>query len=269
MALTRLCQPLPNHAVFLYRDPETVAAVVARFLDAGLVAGEAAMVLTSRPRWEALQAALSALGHDVDALIGAGVLVGEDGDLALARVLAAGCDASALRVVLGPVLDGVRRATKSPAIRAYSDLVNTLWERADLDAALRLEHAWHDLVAGQPIRVLCGYGADPMAADTDATALYPLCWLHGRIHAPADADARGAALEAGLADAMTPIERDRLTVVMTGDGLPLDDTSGDLRSLWLRTRMPHLARRVLARAAVLLGHHAAVPTGPPGLVTPR
>jgi hypothetical protein len=52
-----------------------------------------------------------------------------------------------------------------PRLRAFGEMVDVL-RRASLEAALRLEELWTELVTARPIALLCGYSID--AFDPDA-----------------------------------------------------------------------------------------------------
>ena len=44
-------------------------------------------------------------------------------------------------------------------VRIYGEMVDVLWNSGREDAALSLEHLWHQLVAGRKCSLLCGYSS--------------------------------------------------------------------------------------------------------------
>ena len=44
-----------------------------------------------------------------------------------------------------------------PAVRAYGEMVDALWQRGEREAAMRLEDFWNELARLQTFSLLCAY----------------------------------------------------------------------------------------------------------------
>src|SRR5213078_3442317 len=49
-----------------------------------------------------------------------------------------------------------------PAVRAYGEMVDILWQRGERHAALRLEEFWNELGRLQTFSLFCAYAIDPL-----------------------------------------------------------------------------------------------------------
>lgn len=119
---------------------------VARFLRAGLAAGEAAVVVTSPRRAAALRRHLPAAG-----------VTWLDSAETLARILV---HERPDRVRFDDVVgQAVRRAAAQAngRVRAYGDMVDVLCDRGEPEAAAELEGLWNELGRRLPLRLLCAY----------------------------------------------------------------------------------------------------------------
>lgn len=166
-----------DHVVQLYTDDDFLARAVVHFVGAGFAEGEAA-VLIATPAHIAL---LTDRLPDAAAATARGQLVVLDAQATLKSLLVdAMPDREAFLEVVTDVLDRVRAAGYSK-IRLYGGMVNLLWEEDSLEAAIRLEELWNDLLAEQRVSLLCTYRIDPFDRHAHRSALSPISRVHSHL----------------------------------------------------------------------------------------
>ena len=170
-----------DHIVQTYQDPAFLAEAVAEYLGTGLRRGEAAIIIARPQHSEAFLAKLAGAGEP-------GQLVVLDAEQTLARFMVDGMPQwNAFREVIGGLIAQVR--LQYPAVRAYGEMVDILWQQGKRDAAIRLEEYWNELTRLQTFSLFCAYAMD--ALDPKAYAgLESVCKAH--THFIPTRDARAA-----------------------------------------------------------------------------
>lgn len=154
--------PAPGeHVVQMYRDPELLVDVVARYCHQGLVKGEAVIVIATHTHRAAFARRLATLGTDVDACARGRQYVDVDADECLDAFMIDGApDRARFLAAITPHLDTVRRAGYD-RIRLYGEMVDLLRPTA-FAAAVQLEELWHELLEREHQPLLCAYQVDPL-----------------------------------------------------------------------------------------------------------
>ena len=65
-----------------------------------------------------------------------------------------------------------------PAVRAYGEMVDVLWQRGEREAANRLEEYWNVLGRLQTFSLFCAYRIDPLDSQAYGGALECVCKTH-------------------------------------------------------------------------------------------
>ena len=100
-----------------------------------------------------------------------------DAETMLARFMVDGMPQwNAFHVVIGGAIAEMR--LQYPAVRAYGEMVDILWQRGEQQAAIRLEEFWNDIGQLQTFSLLCAYAMDPLRGETYA-GLESICRCHG------------------------------------------------------------------------------------------
>src|SRR5688500_1774116 len=120
-----------DHIVQTYQDPAFLADAVAEYLGTGLRRGEAAIVI-ARPQHAAkFREKIGAPGEGEG-----GQLIFLDAEETLARFMADGMPQwNAFHQVIGGLIAQVR--LQYPAVRAYGEMVDILWQEGKREAAIR------------------------------------------------------------------------------------------------------------------------------------
>ena len=64
------------------------------------------------------------------------------------------------------------------AIRAYGEMVEVLWKRGQVAAAIRIENLWNDLARSHRFGLLCGYA---MGNFYKGSATNDICRVHTHV----------------------------------------------------------------------------------------
>jgi hypothetical protein len=153
-------------------------------------------------------------------------------------------DPRAFHRVIGGAIAKLR--LEHPAVRAYGEMVDVLWQRGSREAAIRLEEQWNQLLRLQTFTLLCAYRMDPLDAGSYGGPLESICGCHShfipaRDYAHLDeavAQAARDALDEGLAGMLLSLAAKS----HPGASMPL----GQAALLWLKRNMPLTAEKVLA-----------------------
>jgi hypothetical protein len=234
-----LRQPgLGDHVVQVYQDDDFLEEALSGYLRPGLAAGEAALLIAvpgHRERFASLDPAAVARGQ----------MVLLDAEEMLDAVMRDGLpDRPAFHRVVGGAIAKLR--LEYPAVRAYGEMVDVLWQRGSREAAIRLEERWNELLRLHAFTLLCAYRIDPLDAGSYGGPLESICGCHSHL-IPARDYAR-------LDEAVAQATRDALDETLAGMLLSLAARSrpgasmplGQATLLWLRGNMPLTAKKVLA-----------------------
>jgi hypothetical protein len=149
-----------DHVVQLYTHDDFLGRAVAHFLGGGLRDGEGFVVIATPAHIDMI----------TDRLVGTGVnVVGATARRQLVNLDAQGCleqfimmdgmpDRATFLATISPVLERVR-AAGYPSVRLFGEMVNLLWDQ-NLDATIRLEELWNEILADEGVSLLCAYRID-------------------------------------------------------------------------------------------------------------
>jgi hypothetical protein len=225
-----------DHIVHTYQDRGLLAEAVGEYLGTGLRRGEAAIIIARPAHSEAFLAKLAGAGEPAQ-------LVVLDAEQTLARFMVGGMPQwNAFREVIGGLIAQVR--LQYPAVRAYGEMVDILWQDGEREAAIRLEEYWNELSRLQTFSLFCAYAMD--ALDPKAYGgLQSVCKAHthfiptrepGRLNQAVSAASRKV-LDEPLANILLSLAASHQTATK----MP----SGQATLLWLSQNMPRTADKVL------------------------
>lgn len=236
-----------EHFVQLYSDESFLYELVGEYAATALERGEAVILIATPAHRDGF---LSVLENSE--AIRRGQLVLLDAEETLARSSAGGMpDWQSFHASVGGLI--ARMRLDYPAVRAYGEMVDLLWQRGERDAAIRLEEFWNELAELQTFSLLCAYRMDPLDGAAYHGPLDCVCRVHTHLIPARDyahfnrmvAEASREVLDAPLADMlMTLSERHRPATAMP---------QGQATLLWLQHNMPRTAARVLAEVRARAG----------------
>ena len=169
---------LTLHAVYFYEDAESLSRTVARFVGAGLVTNQPALVIATPSHSAGILEHLIAMGVEPRKRVAQGELVILDADEVLSRFMVEAMpDTQRFEDTIGTVMDGVTGNGKG-AVRAYGEMVDLLWKNDKEDAALSLETLWNHFVATRRCSLLCGYSCEVVG---EGTGFQSICDKHSLV----------------------------------------------------------------------------------------
>jgi hypothetical protein len=177
-----------QHVAQLYSDPDVLSRAVGRYAGAGLRQGEAILLVATSAHRAAIVRQLEGEGFALDELTRRGQLTMLDATRTLAGFLVDGLpERGRFQATIGGAV-GAGLAAGYRRLRAFGEMVDIL-RRASLEAALRLEALWTELVTARRIALLCGYSIDTFDPNTYDGLLQRVSAAHSHL-LPVDDDTR-------------------------------------------------------------------------------
>ncbi len=175
-------QPEPHsHSVQFYDSEEFLFSAVAKFLAAGIEAGDRLIVIASAAHNAGF---IAQLGEPtIDAALRSGQLRILDARSTLALFMVDGTpDPLRFREVLGAVLAEARANGHQQArVRAYGEMVDLLWRDGNASAAIRLEELWNEEGKRHSFELLCAYAMGSFYREGDHERFLHVCGAHTQV----------------------------------------------------------------------------------------
>jgi DcmR-like sensory protein len=234
-----------DHIVQVYQDRGFLAEAVAEYAGWGLRRGDAVVVIARPEHRQAFVQKLEEVGFDVDAARAKDQIVLLDADVTLAKFMQGGLPRwKSFHETVGGVIAEMR--LQFPAVRAYGEMVDILWQRDERDAAVRLEEFWNELARLQTFSLFCAYFMDNLDSAAYGGPLECVCKVHSHLIPVRDyarfdeavSEATGRVLDPSLAQLLQSLSQAQRSDTQ----MPL----GQAVLLWLRKNMPASAERVLS-----------------------
>jgi len=178
-----------RHEVGFYSDDRSLMDGYTAFVGTSLRNGKAAIFVGSEAHCEKLLLRLQAYGLDMTAAIEQGRYVALNNSETVAEFTINGMPD---RVLFAKAADGLlAKAAESVSgdrtrIVACGEIAPLLWERGDLEAALRVEELWDGVAQANGIQIFCGYSLARFHGQDGSRAFERICDLHSDV-LPVDA----------------------------------------------------------------------------------
>ena len=176
--LLRAAQPR-DHIAQLYTDDGFLTRAVTEFVGAGLMAGEAVVIVATPPHIRSFDEHLG-LTLDLTAARMANQLIVLDAEASLARLMVDGrLDRNVFQSFINATLDRAEAAGNG-RVRVFGEMVNLLCERAP-EAALDLETLWNEVLAERRVSLLCAYRLDNFDRGVHRRLLHQISHKHSHL----------------------------------------------------------------------------------------
>ena len=234
-----------DHFVQVYRDPAFLARTVGEFLETALRTGDAAIVIARPAHAEMFRAELRSRGRDAGAAEASGQLKILDAQASLDLFMREGMpDWLLFQEEIGGAIADLR--LRFPAVRAYGEMVDILWQDGQRDAAIRLEDCWNDLGRLRAFSLFCAYFLDNMDSGVYGGPLECVCRVHTHFIPAEDYEGFNETVSQASANVLgRPLAEAMLGLVASRRGdakMPV----GQEALFWLHKHMPLTAEKVLA-----------------------
>lgn len=224
-----------DHMVHLYQDPQFLSDAVAEYVLAGARAGEAAIVIVTAANRALFEARGLASGPALRML---------DAEETLARFMVNGRPQwNAFHQAVGGLIAELR--LQYPAVRAYGEMVDVLWQRGEREAAERLEGYWNELGRLQTFSLLCAYRLDNLDAGAYGGPLDCVCRTHTHVIPARDYGRFDQAVREASQEVLDEPLSSMLLSLSSMHRPATEMPQGQATLLWLGQNMPRTAARVL------------------------
>jgi signal transduction histidine kinase len=161
-----------GHVVQFYSEDRSLIETLGRFIGSALEAGDAAIVVATKPHRDGLTQQLESRGLNVASAVEEGRFVALDAAETMAELMVDGSpDKSRFANHIGGVLTRARSAAEKvkqsrtsliiePRVVVFGEMVALLWADGKHPSAIRLEQLWNDLAKTHSFSLRCAY---PMA----------------------------------------------------------------------------------------------------------
>ena len=170
-----------DHLVQFYEEDSFLHDTVARFVGAGLGAGDNIIVIARSANLAAFEARLTADAIELDGTLRSRQLTLLDAEETLERFMDGDMpDVGRFLDVIGGALFDSARARPKRFLRAYGEMVDVLWRRGNRRAAIALEGLWNELAQVHELTLLCAYDLAHFDLADDDLDYDAVCWAHTR-----------------------------------------------------------------------------------------
>ena len=236
---------LSEHIVQVYQDEGFLAEAVVEYVRTGMQGGQAAILIVTGEHRAAFEKALAAAGADPAGAIRRGQLVFLDAAETLAAFMRDGMpDWTEFHAAVGGMIAALR--LEYPAVRAYGEMVDILWQQGSRDAAARLEAHWNELMRLQTFSLFCAYAMDNLDAASYGGPLESVCRCHTHVIPARDYERFDAIVAQATRDALDGTLSVMVLSLAASSRPGADMPLGQATLLWLKRNMPLTAEKVLA-----------------------
>lgn len=170
-----------QHDLQLYEAADYLLDTVADDLAAGLVLGQATVVIATAAHREGIERRLERFGIDVTGAATAGRYLPLDAAHTLSLFMTGDQpDPDRFDAVVGGII-GRAAGAGHGMVQAFGEMVALLWERGQSAAAITVEDLWNELAQRLRFSLCCGYPLAAFTGDGAEAAFGEVTARHGRV----------------------------------------------------------------------------------------
>jgi MEDS: MEthanogen/methylotroph, DcmR Sensory domain len=227
-----------EHFVHLYQETRFLADAVAEYLGESLSAGAAAIVIATPAHRAAFLEKL-----DAEPALREGRLKLLDAEQALARLVSDGMPQwQPFQEMVGAMVGEL--CARHPAVRAYGEMVDLLWQKGRRDAALRLEGYWNELGKVHAFSLFCAYRMDPLDSQAYGGPLESVCHAHSQLMPARDPERFDQAVHAATLKVLEQPLAQMLLALAARHRAGTRMSAGQATLFWLQRNMPRTAEKI-------------------------
>ena len=159
-----------RHAVQFYGDDASFVDGFTPFISAALNAGNAALVVATKPHRDRLLQRLHAHGLDIPSAINQGCYIALDAAETLSTFMVNDLpDPLRFLRIVGDLIATASQAAKGehPRVAACGECAHLLWAEGRAEAAIQLEHLWGEVANTYDTDILCGYVTESLQREPE------------------------------------------------------------------------------------------------------
>jgi CheY-like chemotaxis protein len=174
-----------RHAVQFHGDDASFIDGFTHFVSAALSAGNAAIIVATKPHRERFLQRLQAHGLDIPSAINQGRYIALDAAETLSTFMVN--DLPDTLRFLKIVSDLIARASQAangedPRVAACGECAPLLWAEGRTEAAIQLEHLWSEVVNTYDVDILCGYVMKNFQREPERHIYERICAEHSAVY---------------------------------------------------------------------------------------
>jgi len=171
-----------DHTVQFYEHPDALSDSASFFLQRGLTAGDASVVVVRESFRERIEERLRARRFGLDAALAQGRFVALDAEPTVERCLEGGVLIEAtFERIIGGVLEEATARSASGRVRILGETASLLWDRGLTEAAVRIERLGNRLAEGRPVSIYCAYPLRSFGHLAHTRPFLDICAAHSRV----------------------------------------------------------------------------------------
>jgi PAS domain S-box-containing protein len=169
-----------EHFVQFCETDEFLVKSVSKFVSAGLMNGDATIILATQPHRESIEEHLQAEGLVVTVARAQGKYISMDAAATLSQIMVDGSiDPVRFHKVIGDVLQQAAKGGRN--VRVFGELVALLWAEGNRAVAIRLEELWNDLSHRHCFSLFCAYPMGGFDGEAFGLEFAEICRQHARV----------------------------------------------------------------------------------------
>lgn len=250
--------PVAEHAVQVYDGLSELCSSVGYFADAGFRREEPFLMVATADKQSAFRAEIERRGWHLDALEDESLLICRDAEELLNSFMDGGAPSPAFfEESVGSVVDDLASRFPSKTLRAFGCMVDVLWQRGNLEAAIALEELWNELAETRAFALLCAYHLDIFDIAVQSTALPEIVRAHTQQRTAEHPSKLATAVDHALTDVVGPRQAGQI-YLQVAEQVPRTQLARATEVLmWLSHHDEPSAKQVLDSARSYYAHSTA------------
>ena len=242
-----------DHIVKFYQNQNSLGEVVYNFINTGLQEGAAVILVARKSHWKDFGRRLAAGGIRTQDLEAKEQLKVLDVEKILESLMVNGIpDKKIFLKTIGGLIHKVQTKGRYAEIRVYGEMVDLLWQKGDIQAALQLEDFWNDLLRTNSFSLLCAYHIDVLDKRVHNGSLHEICKAHSHIIPSDNYTKLEHAVSRAVNEVLGPLQAKMLQFLVAIHKGFQPSKMPDPQSIliWLSENMPLIAIKVLMRSRI-------------------
>ncbi len=236
-----------HHIAQVYQNEIFLIDAITVFIREGLRAKQSVIIIATKSHWNSFAENLGKNHIDFTRAIAEKQLIVMDAEEILAQLLINNnIEKDVFKRTLDPVIE---RSTQGPysKVRVYGEVVDLLWKKGNLPAAIQLEGLWNDLMKTRSFSLFCSYTMDGLDKDINRGPLPEVCKTHSHFIPTPDYGKFERALNEGIEKILGSSLSNMLkTMAVTDKRVSTQMPPAQTLLLWLTQNMPVAADKILS-----------------------